>query len=438
VLPFVNATADAKNEYLSDGLTESLISALSQLPNMKVMARSTVFRYKGKEDDPQKIGQALQVNAVLLGRIVQHEDHVAVEADLVNTADGSELWGSHYDREPKDITEVQSDITHDISNQLKIQVADPDQLQLGKAGTKNPEAYRLYLEGRQQWYGRTPEGLKKSIGLFQQALAADPNYALAYAGLANTYNVAASYGIGLTFKQARVLSDEATRKALELDDSLPEAHSARAMALTQAWKWNEAEPEFHRAIELNPNNATVHYFYGFALLMPEKRMDQALAEFRTALSLDPLSTIVNSNYAVTLMTAGRYPEALAQFHKVIESEPGFAPAHYYLSQLYAITGHFSEAIGEFQKFQKTDRVLSPDARGYNRLIAMNSGDLKGPAVLGMTFALTGERDMAFDSFEKAYVMEDGDLIQTLRLPALDPLRQDPRYKDIMRRLGLPE
>jgi eukaryotic-like serine/threonine-protein kinase len=183
VLPFVNATADPNNEYLSDGLTESLISTLSQLSDLKVMARSTVFRFKGNQDDAQKIGQTLRVGAVLMGRITQHGDQLGVQADLVNAADGSEIWGSHYDRKLTDITEVQSDITRDIPNSLRIHLSGAQQQHVGRTGTTNPEAYRLYLEGRQTWYGRTPEGLKKGIDLFQQAIAADPSYALAYAGL---------------------------------------------------------------------------------------------------------------------------------------------------------------------------------------------------------------------------------------------------------------
>src|SRR5579872_5516844 len=186
VLPFVNATADPSNEYLGDGLTESLISTLSQLPDLKVMARSTVFRFKGNQDDPQKIGRALQVSGVLMGRIMQHGDRISVEADLVNTADGTEIWGSHYDRSLADITQVQTDLTRDISTSLRIRLSGVQRQRVGRAGTANPEAYRLYLEGRQAWYGRTPVGLKKSIDLFQQAIAADPNYALAYAGLADT------------------------------------------------------------------------------------------------------------------------------------------------------------------------------------------------------------------------------------------------------------
>jgi serine/threonine protein kinase/Tfp pilus assembly protein PilF len=436
VLPFVNATADPSNEYLSDGLTESLISSLSQLPNLKVMARSTVFRYKGKEDDPQKIGQALQVSAVLMGRVMQHADHVAIEADLVNTADGTELWGSHYDRALADITQVQSDITRDISTRLRIQLSGNEQQRLGRAGTTNAEAYRLYLEGRQLWYGRTPEGLKKSIELFQEAIAADPNYALAYPGLADTYNIGPSYDIGITSKQGQLLADEAARKALELDDSLPEAHAARALALANAWKWSESGSEFRRAIELNPNYATAHYFYALRL-SSMNRIDQALDEYRTALSLDPLSSIVNTNYAVALMQARRFPESLAQFQRVLERDPNFAPAHYKLSQLYATTGRFAQAVSEIQKVVAKPGSWSADAKTYRDLMLALRGTDRSGAV-AVASAISGDRDQAFEYLEKAYSDGNDELLIVIRYPALDPLRSDPRYADLMRRLGLPE
>jgi serine/threonine protein kinase/tetratricopeptide (TPR) repeat protein len=440
VLPFVNATADPGNEYLSDGLTESLIGTLSQLPDLRVMARSTVFRFKGKEDDPQQIGKTLQVTAVLVGRVVQHGDHVAIEADLVNTADGSEIWGSHYDRKLADITQVQGDITNDISSSLRLHLTGSEQHRLNRGGTTNPEAYRLYLEGRQLWYGRTIEGMRKSIDLFQQAIAADPNYALAYAGLADTYNVIGSYpDTGITSAQSRILADEASSKALELDESLPEAHASRAMALTLSRKWNESEAEYRRAIELSPNNASAHYFYGYTLLMPEKRLDETLQEFRTALSLDPLSPMVNVNYAVCLMIARRYSEAEAQFRKTIESNPNFAPPHYYLSQFDAMTGHFGDAVNEFQKAAPFPfpGSFSPDAQGYRHIVGMRSNDNKSPSALALAFALAGDRDKAFEYLEKGYAVEDQDLFQTLRYPAFDSLRSDPRYADLMRRLGLP-
>lgn len=440
VLPFVNATNDPNNEYLSDGLTESLISSLSQLPNTKVMARSTVFRFKGKEDDPQKIGQELGVGALLVGRITQHGDEVGVQADLVNTADGTELWGSHYERKLADITELQGDITRDISSGLRIRINGAEQQRLGKAGTTNPEAYRLYLEGRQLWYGRTPEGLKKSIDLFQQAIAADPNYALAYTGLASTYNVIPSYVDNIPWSQAHVMADEATRKALQLDDSLPEAHTARGLTLCMLWKWDEAEAEFHRALDLNPNDATAHYFYGFGYLLPEKRFDDALTELRLALSLDPLSSIVNTNYAAALMVAHRYPEALAQFNKTLERDPNFSPAHYKLSMLYATTGNFPEAVREFQRSGfATPGFWSADAHGYAQALQA-SNERGGDVIADLAAALTlaGDHERAFQYLQKAAATDDDEITMGIRYPALDALRSDPRYADLMRKIGLPQ
>jgi TolB-like protein len=438
VLPFVNATADSGNEYLSDGLTESLIGTLSQLPDLKVMARSTVFRFKGSQEDPRQIGESLKVGAVLVGRVTQHGDEVGVQADLVNTGDGSELWGSHYDRKLADIPQVQSEITRDISNSLRIRLSGAQAQHLGNAGTSNAEAYRLYLEGRQLWYGRTSEGLKKSIDLFQQAIAADPNYALAYTGLAQTYTVAPPYGIGITSRQARLVSDNATGKALELDPALPEAHTARAMYLCQAWKWNEAEQEFRRALELNPNSASTHYFYAMEFLGPEKRTDQALEEFRTAMSLDPLSPIVNTNYAAVLTMAHRYDEALKQFHKALQSDPGFRPAHFKLAQLYAITGRFREALPELQKYAPTPGSFSPDAKGYLAFSLAHASEEGWTADIAGAYALAGERDKSFEYLEKAYSEADEELVFEIRLPAFDSIRSDSRYRDLMRRLGLPE
>jgi serine/threonine protein kinase/TolB-like protein/tetratricopeptide (TPR) repeat protein len=439
VLPFVNATADPNNEYFSDGLTESLIGALSQLPNFKVMARSTVFRFKGNQDDPQKIGQTLQVGAVLVGRITQRGDELGVQADLVSTSDGTELWGSHYSRKLADITQVQSDITRDVSNKLQIRPTWADQQKLGSAGTANPEAYRLYLEGRQQWYGRTRDGILKSIDLFQRAIVADPSYAEAYAGLANSYNVASGYGVIIQPKQAYAMAEEASRKALELDDTLTDAHTARGMVLANELKWNDAEKEFRRAIELNRNDASAHYFYAQVFLTPQNRVGEALEEFRKALSLDPLSGITNVNYGLTLMIARRTPEAIAQIQKVLERDPAFGPAHFYLSQVYASVGRYGDAVAELQKLSSSPVLgsFSSDAQGYLKLM-LDRRSIAAPTEVAEVYALMGDRNKSFEYLDKAFAEQDDELKACIRFPAFDVLHSDPRYAPFMRRMGLPE
>ena len=440
VLPFVNATSDANNEYLSDGLTESLISTLSRLPNMKVMARSTVFRFKGNDQDPRLIGKALGVDAVLTGRVTQHGDELDIQTDLVNTTDGAELWGDLYTRKLTDISRIQGEIARDISANLRQSGGGEQRLE--NAATTNSQAYRLYLQGRYHWNKRTPEDMKQSIDLFQQAIAADPNYALAYTGLADAYNVVSSYEIGVTAKQAHQLAAPAAEKAIELDNSLPEAHTTRAIGLANRSKWADSEREFQTALRLNPNSATTHYFFAFVLLVPEKRLDQALEEFQTALSLDPLSTIVNVNYAATLIAAHRYPESLAQFQKALELDPNFNPAHFKLSTLYAVMGRFTEANSEYQKALPTPGTWSTDAKGFGRLFAAGLLDRRSrvgyepESFIAIGFAFAGDREQMFQWLEKGVENEDDQLGCVLRYPMFDGIRSDPRYADIMRRVGL--
>ena len=446
VLPFVNSTGDPKNEYLTDGLTESLIGSLSQLPDLKVMARSTVFRYKNKEDDPQAVGKALQVDAVLVGRVTEMGDDFRIQADLVNASDGSEIWGSQYQRKSADITQLQSDITSDLSSKLKIKLTGDQQKQIGSGGTNNAEAYRLYLQGRQLWYGRTPDGLKKSIDLFQQAITADPNYALAYSGLADTYNVAPSYGIGITSAEAIRLADAASLKAIQLDDSLSEAHAARAFSLCDGLQWSQAEIEYRRAIQLNPNNASAHYFYGATFLLPQNRVDQAVAEMKTALSLDPLSNIINANYGLVLMVARRYQDSLAQFNALVSREPRFGPAYYKRSQLHAVMGHFDLAVADIKTLALIANPGSkpvnetPDARGYAQAIldTFQTDEADLPAAVAVAYSLAGDRDRAFQFLENAFNARSDELHWVIRFPALDNLHSDARYNDLLRRLGLPQ
>jgi eukaryotic-like serine/threonine-protein kinase len=438
VLPFVNGTADPGNDYLSDGLTESLIGTLSQLPDVKVMARSTVFRFKGNQDDPQQIGKTLNVGALLVGRVTQHGDTVGVQADLVNAADGSEMWGAHYERKMADVTQVQGDITRDVSRKLQPHLTSAAQEKMGSAGTANPDAYRLYLEAQQQLYGRTRPGILKSVELFQQAVAADPNYALAYAGLANSYVVAGGYGTLIPPAQSVPLAEQASKKAVELDDSSSEAHVARANALGAAWKWSETEPEFRRAIELNTNNANAHYFYAINYLVPENRLDEALDQYRIALSLDPLASIVKTNYGLALFAARKYPEARQQFDQILERDPGFTPALFYVSHVDATLGRWAEAVSELRKTEPAASLagsFSPDAQGYVKLM-VEAGE-RVPANVAVAYSLAGNRDKAFECLEKAYANQDDEITAIIRFPAFDSLHSDPRWAQLLHKLGLP-
>ena len=441
VLPFVNATSDPNNEYLSDGLTESLIGTLSQLPDVKVMARSTVFRFKNSADDPQKIGKDLNVGSVLMGRVTQHGDTVAVQADLVSTADGSEMWGEHYERKMADVTQVQSDITRDVAKKLHVNATGNAEAKMGSAGTKNPDAYRFYLEAQQQLYGRTKPGILKSVELFRQAVAADPDYALAWAGLANSYVVAAGYGRLIPPEQSLPLADQASQKAVELDDTSSDAHVARGNALATAWKWSAAEPEFRRAIELNPNNANAHYFYAFNYLMPMNQLEEALEQFRLALALDPLAAIVKTNYALTLMDTHKFGEAREQFDQIFQLDPSFGPGLFYLSQMEATQGQWAEAVSTLQKAGPRGDALamrswSPDAKGFAEFMEA-IGDGKMPANAAVAYALAGNRDKAFDNLEKARADRDNEITAVIRFPAFDHLKADPRWPALLHKLGLP-
>jgi serine/threonine protein kinase/TolB-like protein len=444
VLPFVNATSDAGNEYLSDGLTESLIGTLSQLPNLRVMARPTVFKFKG-DQDPQRVGQELKVNAVLVGRITQRGDMVDVQTDLVDARDGAEIWGSHYERKSAEITQVQSDITRDISTRLRIKLGATEQARLGNAGTSNPEAYRLYLQGEEAVAGRTSEGVKKSIDLFKQSITADPNFALAYAGLATTYALGQDYGIGITPQQAIVVSDAMSKKALELDSSLPQVHLARAQAMMCAWRWEDSAAEARKTLEIDPNDARAHYFYAYGYLLPHKRYDEAIKEFQAALSLDPLSRIMETNYAVALWDAGRTTEAEAEFKKVNEEDPTFLPAYEKSSYLYAGEKKFGDAVNALKKAAElmgqkdAVRDWGADAKSYNELLTIElkpRGDWE--PVVGMSYELMGQRDKAFELWNEAVEQRAEELMMVVRFPSMEGLRGDARYKELIKKMGLPE
>ncbi len=448
VLPFVNATSDAGNEYLSDGLTEDLIGALSQLPNMKVMARSTVFRFKGKEDDPAKVGQTLKVDAVLTGRITRRGDALNISTDLVNVADGSEIWGTSYTRKISEVSTLQEEITRDVAAKLRSRLTGEQQKQIAHVATSSSEAYQLYLRGRYRWNLRGGDNINASIDLYKQAIAADPNYALAYAGLADAYNVAPPY-TGMDPRQANALAMTAARRAAELEPNLPEAHGALAAALGNDYKWAEAEREFKRALELAPNDAHLHYFYGFEYLMAMGRIEAALEELRRALLLDPLSPILNVNYGYMLYVAHRDDEALQQFRKSAEIDPTFVVARRKFAYLYAARGEWEQAAKEY-RYAMAGIIDSPDvppmpslnARGFAQLQREVLGRLAKAGHVpeiwwAQSYAAEGDRDQTLAWLQRAADNHDGEFPYEIRNPLLDFIRSDPRYLQLMRGIGLP-
>jgi TolB-like protein len=329
VMPFVNVGGDPDTEYLGDGISESLINSLPQLPRPKVRSWSTTLRYKGREVDPQKMGNELKVQALLTGRIVLRGESISIGAELVDVRDGNQIWGDHYDRRLADIQSVQEEIAAKIVSKLRLPLTGEDQKLLTRRDTENSEAYQLLLKGRYYWNQRTGEAFKKGIQCFNQALEKDPDFAAAYVGLAACYNTMGRLGdiaAGEAFPKAK----EAAMKALELDENLPEAHSSRAYAsFAYDWDWQEAEKRFKRAIELKPNFVTAYSSYAF-FLSAIGRFEESLREYNRARDLEPLSLSINGDMAIPYYSARQYDQAAQQLTATLEMDRDYAYAHYSL------------------------------------------------------------------------------------------------------------
>ena len=331
VLPFTANPGQGTDEYLVDGITEGVINDLSQVSALRVMARTTVFHFKGKESDPQQVGATLKVDAVVTGHIVRHGDDLTIQAELVRVSDGTQIWGQQFTRKMKDVSSLQGDIGREIASRLRLQLGDEQKQRMMGPGTQNQEAYQLYLRGRFFFAQRTESGLRLAIENFQHAVALDPSYAQAYASLAIAYRVSRGY---LPPEESRTLpiGKAEAERAVQLDPMLSEVHVALAVVNTSTFDWASAEREFKVAIETNPNDANAHYFYAMYYLLPQKRFDEAIAEYRKALQLDPLSEVINTNLGVELMIARRFDEAREQFRKTLELDPKFGIASEQLSR----------------------------------------------------------------------------------------------------------
>jgi serine/threonine protein kinase len=453
ILPLVNDSADPNAEYLSDGITESIINNLSQLPRLRVMARSTVFRYKGRDIDPLEVGRELSVHAVLTGRVLQLGDSLRIGTELVRVADGSQLWGQHFDQKPGDIFAVQEEIAKQISEKLQMQLSGEEKKRLVKRYTENTQAYQLYLQGRYHWNKRSEEGMKKGIQFFEEAIRLDPNYALAYAGLADSHIILGFYGV-LPPNEVMPKVKAAAKKALGIDDTLAEARISLAYAKgAYEWDWIGAEKEYKRAIKLNTNYATAHHWYGEYLAFMG-RSAEAAAELERAHELDPLSLIINVARGWIYYLGRRYDDAIKQFFRTLELDPNFVHARFCLGLAYVQKAMFAEAIDEFQK---VIAMLGRDpgalaALGYaygvsgkkaeaRKLLAELREQSKRRYVAPYRLALIciglDEKDQAFVWLQKGF--EEHDLgLACLKVEAMaDTLRSDPRHDELLRRVGFP-
>jgi len=377
VLPLVNASLEAETDFFADGITESIIGSLSQLPRVRVMARSTVFRYKGKEADPRAVGAELNVRAIVSGRIVQRGDSFVLGLELVDTADGAQLWSCYYNRPMAEIFSLQEQIASEIADKLRVRLSGAQRKRLTKRHTQNTEAYQVYLRARYQWALRTAESLRKALEYFREALALDARYALAHVGIAETYLIMQYYNL-LPPAEARAHCKAALARALEIDADIAEAHvSLGVIKGNNEYQWEQGEAEFLRAIELNPNYPTAYHWYGLLHLGPLGRFDEAYAMMRKALELDPLSPIVNTHYGMTLIYGGDSAAAIRQLDRVLEMDSHYAEARLYRAQALWCLQKRKEAIDAMERL----RQESPN-------------DLRTAGYLAEWTALEGQSDRA--------------------------------------------
>ncbi|PYS61940.1 MAG: hypothetical protein DMF74_14870, partial [Acidobacteria bacterium] len=450
VLPFVNESGNSDIEYLSDGMTESLIDSLSQLPHLSVKARSSVFRYKGKEADPQQVASQLSVQAILTGRVVQHGDDLTLYLSLVEGRNGNQIWGDHYDRKLTDLISLQSEIARDVSSKLRVKLSSADEQRLTKRYTANTEAYELYLRGRYHVFKMKLSEAQTGISYFQRAIEIDPNYALAYVGLANAYRSFALSGDmpAEFFPKAKA----AAQRAVEIDDRLAEAHAVLGFTIFwYDWNWKEAENQFKRALELDPNSADTHWFYA-TFLSSTGRNSEALNDVKRARELDPLNLIISAGEGQFLIHAGRADEALASLQKTTELDPNFWFAHMLASDAYTEKGMFTEAVAEARKATEFSGANSHSlaSLGYalgrsgkqaearsllDGLLKLSTERHVSPHNIALIYNGLGERDKALAWLERAFEQRDPRMVFLKVYPKWNNLRADPRFQDLMRRVG---
>ena len=454
VMPFVNDSGNADVEYLSDGMTEALISSLSNLPNLDIKPRSNVFRYKGTQASPQTIGKELKVQAILNGRVVQRGQDVSLYVELIDVALDKVVWSQQYNRKQTDLITLQTDIVRDVSSRLRIKLSSADEGKVTKTYTTNPEAYQFYLKGKYYANKFTKEGFRQSVDNFNQAIALDPNYSSAYSGLAYTYILLDDW-----FEPPRESAPKAretAQKALAIDETDVDAHVVLGMvAHWYDWDWAAAEREFKRSLELNPKNTDSYSFYSF-FLAAMKRNDEARAVALHGLELDPLSPGMNFTLGATLVFNHRWDEAIAHFQKAIELDPNYWFHHSYLGRSYEQKGMMPQAIVEFKKALELDDQQSENWAGLGHAYAVSGNKAEAqkmidemikrssqniyvaPYNVAVIYAGLEHKDKAFEWLERAYSDRAYYLPVYLITDArLDGLHNDPRFTELVRRVNLP-
>ena len=450
VLPFQNRNDDPDTDYLSDGLAESLIFRLSQLPNLKVSPASSVIRYKGKETDTAKIASELGVDAVMTGRLVKRGDNLNITVELVDIRNNKSLWGEQYERKMSELLATQREIATEITQKLQLKLSGADEQKLEKKYTNSDEAYQLYLRGRYHFARRSKDDLQKAIDYYQQAIKLDPNFALAYVGICYSY-ISGTGNYFFPRDEGFPKAKEAALKAIEIDPSLAEAHSAMGYVFDKAdWNWTEAERELKRAIEIDPKNANAHYYYGL-LLEDLGRTGDAVQEIKTAVELEPISLIMNANLAGAYMFDGQNDKALVQARKTFDLDQDSFGGRQWLAQVYCTNKMYAEVIELYEGTAKDDikRSLSRFAgiayAKTGRFTEAEALKIPGqapdgsltPYTMASIYTAYGNKDRAFAELEKAFVIKDE--VSRMRIdPLMTDLRDDPRFKAMLKRMNLPE
>ena len=455
VLPFVNGDANPDTDYLADGISEGISNNLSQIQSLRVMAQDSVRRYKGRQVEARTIGRELGVRAVLTGAITSRGDALRIQAELVDVRTGAQLWGQQLTRRQGEVLELQDEIATHISGRLELRLSGEEKKQVARRDTADQGAYQRYLKGRYHWNERTNEGYRKAIGFFREAIDLDPSYARAYVGLADSHAFLEVEGVKAQDRYEKAIG--IVRKALEIDDTLGEAHASMAMLIqNRDWNLAGAEREYRRAVELSPSYGSAHHWYG-EMLVQLGRFDEALEHYRRALEVDPLSSAIGSDHGISLFYARRYDDAIAELKKALDADPKFSRTHHYLARVYAQVGRYREAVDEHQKgwlfagddpepvARRTAGIREAlgrsGARGFwEALLELERQKDPRPSEwahdIAVFHARLGEKDQSFSWLEKAYADRPFELLFLKVGPEWDNLRGDPRFLDLLRRIGL--